>query len=73
MFNSLQPYGQQLGVSRQEDWSGLSCPPLEDLPDPGVEFRSLALQADSLPSEPPGKPKGLIAVCMMGLAAKIIQ
>ena len=27
-----------------------------DLPDPGTEPRSLALQADSLPSEPPGKP-----------------
>ena len=26
-----------------------------DLPDPGVEPRSPALQADSLPSEPPGK------------------
>ena len=27
-----------------------------DLPNPGIEPRSLALQADSLPSEPPGKP-----------------
>ena len=27
-----------------------------DIPDPGIEPRSLALQADSLPSEPPGKP-----------------
>ena len=27
-----------------------------DLPDPGIELRSPALQADSLPSEPPGKP-----------------
>ena len=26
-----------------------------DLPDPGIEPRSLALQADSFPSEPPGK------------------
>ena len=31
-----------------------SCP--EDLPDPGIEAGSLALQVDSLPSEPPGKP-----------------
>ena len=28
-----------------------------DLPDPGIELRSPALQADALPSEPPGKPK----------------
>ena len=40
------------GFSRQEHWSGLPCPPSEDLPDPGTEPGSLALQADSLPSEP---------------------
>ena len=43
------------GFSRIEYWSGLSCPPPGDLPDPGIEPRSPALQADSLPSEPPGK------------------
>ena len=30
-----------------------------DLPDPGIKLRSPALQADSLPSEPPGKPHKL--------------
>ena len=45
-----------MGFPRQEYWSGLPCPPPGDLPDPGVEPRSPALQADSLPSEPPGKP-----------------
>ena len=45
-----------MGFSRQEYWSGLSFPPPGDLPDPEIEPRSLALQADSLPSEPPGKP-----------------
>ena len=40
------------GFSRQEYWSGLPCPPPGDLPNPGIELRSLALQADSLPSEP---------------------
>ena len=35
---------------------GLTCPPPEDLPNPGSEPRSPALQADSLLSEPPGKP-----------------
>ena len=42
--------------SRQEYWSGLPFPPPEDLPDPGPEPRSPAKEADSLPSEPPGKP-----------------
>ena len=42
--------------SRQEYWSGLPCPSLGDLPNPGFEPRSLAFQADSLLSEPPGKP-----------------
>ena len=36
---------------RQEYWSGLPCPSPGDLPDPGTEPRSPALQADSLPSE----------------------
>ena len=40
--------------SRQEYWSGLPFPSPGDLPDPGIEPRSSALQADSLPSEPPG-------------------
>jgi len=37
----------------------LPCPPPGDLPNPGIEPRSPALQADSSPSEPPGKPKKL--------------
>ena len=41
--------------SRQESWSGLPFPSPGALPDPGIEPRSSALQADSLPSEPPGK------------------
>ena len=44
------------GFSRQEYWSGLPCPPPGDLPNPGVEPRSPALQVNSLPSETPGKP-----------------
>ena len=35
--------------SRKESWSELPFPPLEDLPDPGIETASPALQADSLP------------------------
>ena len=44
------------GFSRQEYWSGLPCLPPGDLPNPGIKLRSPALQADSLLSEPPGKP-----------------
>ena len=38
-----------------EHWSGLPFPSPGDLPDPGIEPRSPALQADTLTSEPPGK------------------
>ena len=41
--------------SRLEYWSGLPFPSPEDLPDPGIQCRSPALQAGSLPSKPPGK------------------
>ena len=42
--------------SVQEYWNGLPFPSPGDIPDPGTEPASPALQADSLPSEPPGKP-----------------
>ena len=63
--NSLWPHGLQptrflhpWGFSRQKYWSGFPYPPPGDLPNPGIEPRSPALQADSLPSEAPieGKP-----------------
>ena len=41
--------------SRQEYWSGLPFPSPGDFPDPGIEPGSPVLQADALPSEPPGK------------------
>ena len=43
--------------SRQECWSGLPFPSPGDLPDPGNEPGSSAVQADALPSEPPVKPQ----------------
>ena len=46
---------QSIEFSRQECWSGLAFPSPGGLPNPGIEPRSLALQADALPSEPPGK------------------
>ena len=48
-----------MGFSRQEYWSGLPCPPPQDLPNPGIKPvspASPALQAGSLPPGPPGKP-----------------
>ena len=47
---------QSIEFSRQEYWSGLPVPSPGHLPNPGIELRSPALQADALPSEPPGKP-----------------
>ena len=44
-----------MGFSRQECWSGLPFPSPGDLPNPGIEPGSPALQADTLRSEPPGK------------------
>ena len=44
-----------MGFPRQEYWTGLLFPSLGDLPDPGIKPGSPALQAYSLPSEPPGK------------------
>ena len=46
-----------MGFSRQEYWRGLPFPSPKDLPNPGIEPRSPALQADSLQPELQGKPK----------------
>ena len=46
-----------MGFPRQEYWSGLPFPLPGALPDPGMEPSSPALQAHSLPSEPPGKQR----------------
>ena len=64
MSKSLWPHGlwpTRLlcpgGFSRLEYWSGLTSPSPGDLPNPDIKTRSPILQADSLASEPPGKPK----------------
>ena len=64
--DSLRPHGLvahqaplSMGFSRKEHWSGLPFPSPGDLPNPGIESRSPALQADCSPAEPPGKPKDL--------------
>ena len=64
MSNSLQPRGLYptrllcpWRFSRKEYWHGLPCPSPGYLPNPESEPRSSTLQANSSPSEPPGKPK----------------
>ena len=57
--------------SRQEYWNELPFPSLGDLPDPGIETRFPTLQADSLPSEPPGKPiNSLVAAFTLEVKTK---
>ena len=51
-----------MGFSGQEYWIGLTCPPPGDLPYPEIEPVSPALQADSLPTESPGKHPSIIDI-----------
>ena len=51
---------QSMEFSRQECYSGLPFPSPGDLPNPGIRPSSPALQADSLPSELPGKSSYLV-------------
>ena len=55
-----------MSFSRPEYWSGLPFPSPGDLPNPGIEPVSYALQEDSLPSELPGKPpvSPYMCICM---------
>ena len=55
--DSLRPHGVSMEFSRPEYWSGQPFPSAGDLPNPGIEPRSPALQVDSLPAEPQGKPQ----------------
>ena len=53
--------------SRPEYWSGQPFPSPGDLPNPGIEPRSPALQADSLPVEPQGKPHMQVKICSLDI------
>ena len=65
LLSSVQLFATQWIVARQapfsiefsrlEHWSGKPFLPSGDLPDPGIKPGSLALRAESLLSEPPGK------------------
>ena len=48
---------QSMEFSRLEYWSGQPFPSPGDIPNPGIDPRSPTWEADSLPAEPPGKPK----------------
>ena len=54
-----------MGFPGQEYWSGLPVPSPGGLLDPGIELWSPALQADSLLSEPPGKPGTLVKMTLI--------
>ena len=72
MSHSFWPYGLSplsMECSSQEHWSVLPFPSPWHLPNPGSEPRSPALQADSLPSEPPGSRNNRSSP----LAAEILQ
>ena len=57
MSDSVTPWTlQSMEFSRPEYWTGWPFPFPGDLPNPGIELRSPALQADSLTTELPGKP-----------------
>ena len=64
LFASPRTVARQASLSmefsRQKYWSELPFPSPGDLPNPGIKPRSPALQADSLPSEPPRKPEQVI-------------
>ena len=57
-----------MGFSRQEYWSGLSCSPSGNLPEPGIEphlLHFLHWQVGSLPLEPPGKSQNTLCTITM--------
>ena len=65
-----------MGFSRQENWSGLSCPPPGGLLDPGINLCLLCLlhwQAGSLPLVPPGKPRLHEYKCLIGPHPQFIE
>ena len=60
LYDPMAPLSMEF--SRQEYWSGLTFPFPGDLPNRGIKPRSSALQADSLPPEPPEKPAQIIRI-----------
>ena len=62
-----------MGFSRQDSWSGLQFLSPENHLDPGIEPRSSALQADSLPFELQGHTQSMIAIIIIATITIIIM
>ena len=62
-----------MGFSREGYWSGLPFPSPEDLPNPRIEPGSLPLQADALPSEPPGNASGEEAIKFVEITINYLE
>ena len=83
MSDSLRPHGTiacqvplTMGFPSQQYWSGLPFSSPGDLLDSGIEPGPPALQTDSLPSEPPGKPKrsfGIYIYSLFGVRTEHVQ
>ena len=58
-LSRVRLFATSMEFSRQEYWSGLPFPSPEDLPNPGTEPGSPALQSGALPSELPEEREGL--------------
>ena len=61
-----------MGILQARILEGLPCPPAGDLPNPGIEPRSPALQVNSLPTEPPGKPSYILDCLLNNSFQKMI-
>ena len=64
---------QSMEFSKQEYWSGLPFPSPGDLPGPGIQSRSPALQAKSVPSEPLDFTLNVMEICWRILSLRVIQ
>ena len=64
---------QSMEFSRPEYWGGYPFPSPEDLPNPGIKPRSPALQADSLPAKPQGKPCLTLLQCLTSYPVMILS
>ena len=72
MSDSLQLTDSAHGILQEEYWSGLPCPPLGNLPKPGIEPASLVspvLADRSFTTELPGKQTGAQIVFLRSLLA----
>ena len=75
LFAILWTVARQASLSmeffRQEYWSELPSPPAGDLPDPGIKPGSPELQADSLPTEPAGKPCSVLSNSLQPMVCRL--